>query len=69
MEKGEPWHIRYRTYVSDVLYLVAGIERQAGESGLPFHGVVNASTGEPGTGLKKETRIVTKRVQAEAVGT
>jgi hypothetical protein len=57
-EKWEPWH---RQQVSDILYLLAATQRQAGSNTgtdpLKFEWIVTGD-GEPGEGFYRNARIV-----------
>jgi hypothetical protein len=61
LQEGEPWHIRYRTFITDILCIAAAVENQAGPSRggadpLPYESIVNED-GEPGSGFLKTSRI------------
>ena len=57
-----PWHVRYRTLISDILSIAAAVEKQCGPTmggsdPLDFNTIVNEE-GEPGTGILRTSRIV-----------
>ena len=56
--ESEPWHPRYRQQVTSVLSLLAAVEKQAHEEASPFHRIVNANTGKPGAGVRRDTRLI-----------
>lgn len=61
LEENGEWHIRYRTYITDILSLAAAAENQSGldKSGkepIEFHRIVN-DEGEPGAGIVKTSKI------------
>ena len=56
------WHIRYRTFITDILSIAAAVERQGGpkfggSDPLDFNNIVNEDD-EPGTGILRTSRIV-----------
>jgi hypothetical protein len=56
-----PWHIRYRTFITDILSIAAAVENQTGPNTggadpLEFPRIVNEE-GEPGAGILKMSRI------------
>lgn len=58
----DQWHIRYRTFITDILSIAAAVERQSGphlggSDPLDFERIVNED-GEPGTGILRTSRIV-----------
>jgi hypothetical protein len=57
MAQDEEWHIRYRTLVSELLYMLAATERQFGDVLLPYERIVTAQEGEPGQGNYRTSRI------------
>lgn len=62
LPEGAPWHIRYRTYITDILSIAAAVENQTGPNTggsepLEFHPIVNED-GEPAWGFLKTSRIV-----------
>ena len=62
LPEGAPWHIRYRTYITDILSIAAAVENQTGPTTggsepLEFHRIVNED-GEPAWGFLKTSRIV-----------
>jgi hypothetical protein len=57
MAEDEPWHIRYRDLITDILSVAGAVAHQAGEGGLEFRRLVGADD-EPGAGFYKKCRIV-----------
>jgi hypothetical protein len=62
LPENAPWHIRYRTYITDILSIAAAVENQTGPNNggsepLEFHRIVNEAD-EPGSGILKTSRIV-----------
>jgi hypothetical protein len=58
----DEWHVRYRTFITDILCIAAAVERQAGphlggSDPLDFDRIVKED-GEPGTGILKTSKIV-----------
>ena len=60
---GEIWQAWHRKQISEILNLIAAVERQAGQStdleSVEFERIVTAD-GEPGVGFYKSSRIVTE---------
>lgn len=53
-ERWQPWH---RKQVSDILDAIAAVDRQGGGSTINFRRIVNAATGQSGSGVEHESRI------------
>jgi hypothetical protein len=56
------WHVRYRTFIIDILSIAAAVEKQSGpklggSDPLDFNKIVNEDD-EPGTGILRTSRIV-----------
>src|SRR5260370_7858008 len=59
LPEGAPWHIRYRTYITDILSIAAAVENQTGPNTggsepLEFHLILNED-GEPACGFFKKS--------------
>jgi hypothetical protein len=58
----DEWHVRYRTFITDIHCVAAAVERQTGpdlggSDPLDFDRIVKED-GEPGTGILKTSKIV-----------
>src|SRR5258708_37034348 len=60
LPEGAPWHIRYRTYITDILSIAAAVENQTGPNTggsepLEFYRIVNKEA-RTGLGIFKKAR-------------
>lgn len=65
ISKDAPWHVRHRAQIANILNIAAAVEKLAGQATpepLEFERIVTAD-GEPGTGFRKTSKIVSKTVQ------
>ena len=57
MAPDEDWQAWHRHQIGDILYLVAAVEKQAGEPVLQFDRIINEQ-GIPGAGYYRNSSIV-----------
>ena len=62
LPENDPWHVRYRTFITDILCIAAAVERQTGPNlggsdPLDFDRIVT-DDGDPGAGILKTSKIV-----------